>query len=72
VALNAVYNNPKLVNVDSAVKGKAIDATSAEAAGTAAVTGAVALPANGQLAIGNKYMIQEAKILVKRAILACK
>jgi len=72
VALNAVHNNPKLVNVDSALKGKAIDATSAEAAGTAAVTGAAALPANGQLAIGNKYMIQEAKILVKRAILACK
>lgn len=49
-------------DAEAALKSKAIDATSAEAAGTAAVSKAVALS-------NNKWLIQEAKIAVKRAIL---
>ncbi len=45
--------------------GKAINDANTEAAGEAAVSGAIALT-------HNKYMVQIAKTLVKRAILACK
>ena len=66
ICLNAVYNLPyRATKAEDAIKGKAIDETSAEAAGTAAVSGAVALPYN-------KWKIQIAKTLVKRTILACK
>ena len=78
IALNAVYNLPRLATAaGDAIKGKAINATTAAAAGTAAVGGAVALPVNNlpingaRFAGGNKYMIQEAQIIVKRAVLAC-
>lgn len=72
ICLNAVYNLPKRVTAaEDAVKGKTIDETVAGAAGTAAVSGSVALPAVGT-APGNKYMIQVAKTLVKRAVLACR
>ena len=46
-------------------QGQTIDEASAEAAGAAAVSDAIALPYN-------KYKIQIAKTLVKRAILACQ
>jgi xanthine dehydrogenase YagS FAD-binding subunit len=66
VCLNAVHNLPRRVTAaEDAVKGKTIDATTAEAAGAAAVSGAVALA-------NNKYMIQVAKTVVKRTVLACK
>jgi len=71
VCLNAVHNLPRRVTAaEDAVKGKAIDNTVAEAAGAAAVTGATALAASGWNP-GNKYMIQIAKTMVKRAVLAC-
>jgi xanthine dehydrogenase YagS FAD-binding subunit len=50
---------------EDAIKGKEINTTNAEAAGTAAVGGNAALPAN-------KYKVQLAKTMVKRAVLACK
>jgi len=72
IALNAVHNLPRKVTAaETAIVGKAIDATSAAAAGTAAVAGATAMPASGSNP-GNKYMIQIASTLVKRTILACK
>ncbi len=72
IVMNAVYNTPKVSpEAANAVKGKTIDNTVAEAAGTAAVQGAAALPAKDWNP-GNKYMIQLAKVMVKRAVLACK
>jgi NADPH-dependent glutamate synthase beta subunit-like oxidoreductase len=66
ICLNAVYNKPyRAIKAENAIKGKAINEASAEAAGTAAVSDAVGLNYN-------KYKIQIAKTLVKRAILACK
>jgi xanthine dehydrogenase YagS FAD-binding subunit len=71
ICLNAVYNLPyRATKAEDAIKGKTIDVTNAEAAGTAAVSGAMALPAIGK-APGNKWKIQVAKVMVKRAILAC-
>ncbi len=71
ICLNAVYNKPyRATKAEEAIKGKAIDAASAEAAGTAAVSGAAAMPANGTNP-GNKYKIQIARALVKQAVLAC-
>jgi xanthine dehydrogenase YagS FAD-binding subunit len=73
IALNAVYNLPrKATGAETAIIGKAINTANAEAAGVAAVSGAMAMPANANTTtIGNKYMIQIAKTLVKRTILAC-
>jgi xanthine dehydrogenase YagS FAD-binding subunit len=73
IALNAVYNLPrKATDAETSIKGKAISTATADAAGTAAVSGATAMPANANTTtIGNKYMIQIAKTLVKRTILAC-
>ena len=73
IALNAVYNLPrKATTAETSITGKAINAANADAAGTAAVSGATAMPANANTTtIGNKYMIQIAKIMVKRTILAC-
>jgi xanthine dehydrogenase YagS FAD-binding subunit len=66
ICLNGVYNNPyRATAAEAAVKGKTIDDTVAVAAGKAAVSGAQALAYN-------KYKIQIANTLVKRAILACK
>jgi CO/xanthine dehydrogenase FAD-binding subunit len=65
ICLNAVFNKPyRATKAEEAIKGKTIGEDSAEAAGTAAVSDAVALKSN-------KYKIQIAKIMVKRAILAC-
>ena len=66
VCLNAVYSNPyRAVKAEAVIQGKKIDEASAEAAGAAAVSEALPLPYN-------KYKIQIAKTLVKRAILECK
>jgi NADPH-dependent glutamate synthase beta subunit-like oxidoreductase/CO/xanthine dehydrogenase FAD-binding subunit len=66
VCLNAVYSNPhRALKAEEAIRGKVINEENAEAAGEAALKDAVALPYN-------KYKIQIAKALVKRAILACK
>jgi xanthine dehydrogenase YagS FAD-binding subunit len=73
IALTGVYNTPRITTAGDSLKGKAIDDTSAAAAGDAAVSGASALPfVASTTAIGNKYIIQLAKVMVKRAVLACK
>ena len=65
ICLNAVFNNPyRATNAEEAIAGKTIDEANAEAAGTAAAQGSMALSMN-------KYKIQIAKVMVKRAILAC-
>ena len=73
IALNAVHNMPvKASDAENSIKGKAINTDNADAAGSAAVKGATAMPENASTtSTGNKYMIQIAKTLVKRAILAC-
>ena len=74
IALGAVHNLPRLVAAaGTGLVGKAIDNTSAEAAGTEAVRNAMEMPLNpSTTAIGNKYIIQLAKTMAKRAVLACK
>ncbi|NVM23350.1 MAG: FAD binding domain-containing protein [Desulfobacterales bacterium] len=68
ICLNAVYNNPyRATAAEEAIAGKSIDEANAEAAGEAAVKDATAIPGGN-----NKYKVQIAKTLVKRAILACK
>ena len=65
ICLNAVYNMPyRATEAEEAIAGKTIDEANAEAAGEAAVNGAMALA-------GNKWKIQIAKTIVKRTILAC-
>jgi NADPH-dependent glutamate synthase beta subunit-like oxidoreductase/CO/xanthine dehydrogenase FAD-binding subunit len=66
ICLNAVYSNPyRATKAEDAILGKPIDEASADAAGDAAVSDAIALPCN-------RYKIQIAKTMVKRAILACE
>ncbi len=66
ICLNAVYVKPyRAIEAEEAIIGKAINDTNAEAAGSAAVSDAKPLK-------DNAYMVQVAKIMVKRAILACK
>ena len=66
ICLNAVHNMPyRATKAEEAINGKTIDEANAEAAGAAAVTGALPMA-------HNKYKIQIAKAMVKRAILACK
>jgi CO/xanthine dehydrogenase FAD-binding subunit len=65
ICLNAVYNKPyRAAKAEESIAGKTIDVASAQAAGTAAVTGAKALTMN-------KWKIQLAAGMVKKAILAC-
>ena len=72
ICLNAVHNNPyRATKAEDAIKGKAINEENAEAAGEAAVSDSMSFPENDSNP-GNKYKIQIAKTLVKRAILACK
>lgn len=67
VCLNAVYNRPyRATAAEEAIKGKAINEDSADAAGSAAVAAAKALPGDR-----NKWKIPIAKAMVKRALLAC-
>ncbi len=66
VCLNGVYNNPyRATKAENAIKDKTIDEASADAAAIAAISDAVMLPYN-------KYKVQIAKAMVKKAILACK
>ena len=65
ICLNAVFNNPyRATKAEEAIAGKTIDEANAEAAGVAAAQGSMALSMN-------KYKIQVAKGMVKKAILAC-
>jgi xanthine dehydrogenase YagS FAD-binding subunit len=77
IALNAVHNLPrKATAAEDSINGKAINADTAWDAGVAALNGANAMPqtpANTTWdTIGNKYMIQIAKVLVKRVFLDCR
>jgi NADPH-dependent glutamate synthase beta subunit-like oxidoreductase/CO/xanthine dehydrogenase FAD-binding subunit len=66
ICLNAVYSNPyRATKAEDAIKGKSVNEANADAAGTAAVSDAVPLPYN-------RFKIQIAKTLVKRALLACE
>ncbi len=66
ICLNAVYVKPhRASKAEEAIVGKPIDETSAEAAGSAAVSNARPLR-------HNSYMLHIAKTLVKRVILACR
>ena len=66
VCLNAVYVKPyRALKAEEVLLGKPLDEESAEAAGSAAVSDAKPLQNNG-------YMVQIAKTLVKRSILACR
>ncbi|MFH1240917.1 MAG: FAD binding domain-containing protein [Pseudomonadota bacterium] len=65
VCLNAVYVKPyRAIGAEEAIIGKEINEINTEAATDAAVSDAKPLA-------DNKYMVQIAKMLVKRAILAC-
>ena len=67
ICLNAVYNKPwRAAKAEEAIQGKAITEADADAAGGAAVETAMVLP--GDM---NKWKIQIARTMVKRAILAC-
>jgi xanthine dehydrogenase YagS FAD-binding subunit len=67
ICLNAVYNKPyRAVKAEEVIKAKAIDESTADAAGAAAIASARALPGER-----NKWKIPIAKAMVKRAILAC-
>ena len=66
ICLNAVYVTPyRARKAEEAVIGKALNEVNAEAAGEAAIEGAKPLK-------DNRYMVQIAKVLIKRAILSCK
>jgi xanthine dehydrogenase YagS FAD-binding subunit len=66
ICLNAVYVTPyRARKAEEAVIGKALNEANAEAAGEAAIEGAKPLK-------DNAYMVQIAKTIVKRAVLACK
>ena len=66
ICLNAVFNNPyRATKAEESIAGKTIDESNAEAAGVAAASGSMAMTMN-------RYKIQIAKVMVKRAILACK
>jgi NADPH-dependent glutamate synthase beta subunit-like oxidoreductase len=65
ICLNAVYCNPyRVIKAEQYITGRSITEANAEAAADAAVSDAISLPYN-------KYKIQVAKAMVKRAILAC-
>ena len=66
ICLNAVSCVPyKLTAAEESIAGKTIDEASAEAAGATAAQGTIPL-------VYNKWRIQVAKGMVKKAILACK
>ena len=65
ICLNAVYNMPyRAIKAEEYIRGKSINDATAEEAANAIVTETCPL-------INNRYKIQIAKTLVKRAILAC-
>jgi xanthine dehydrogenase YagS FAD-binding subunit len=66
ICLNAVFVKPyRARKAEEAIVGKVLNEANAEAAGEAAVAGASPRPDNG-------YMVQVAKVMVKRALLDCK
>lgn len=66
ICLNAVYVRPyRAVYAEEAIMGRQLTPENAEAAGDAAISEAKPLPHNA-------YMVQIAKILVRKAILSCK
>jgi xanthine dehydrogenase YagS FAD-binding subunit len=66
VCLNAVYVKPyRALRAEEAIRGKEVNEDAAEAAGQAAVY-------NAKPVRHNRYMVQVAKTLVKRAILGCQ
>jgi xanthine dehydrogenase YagS FAD-binding subunit len=68
VCLNAVYNKPyRALAAEDSIKGKAINESTADAAGAAAVASATELKADDK----RKWKVPIAKAMVKRAILAC-
>jgi len=67
ICLNAVHNRPyRVLESEELIKGKSINEKNADAAGAAAVAKAKALPGDR-----NKWKIQIARTMVKRAILGC-
>lgn len=65
ICLNAVYVKPyRAYEAEETILGRAIDESNAEAAGQASVVEAEPLK-------HNRYMVQVARTLLKRAILAC-
>ena len=66
ICLNAVYVKPyRAFKAEESIKGNVLDEANAEAAGDAAISHVKPLG-------DNTYMVQVAKVLVKRALLACK
>ena len=66
ICLNAVFVKPyRAMKAEETIVEKAIDATTAEAAGISALSDAKPLE-------HNRYMVQIARTLVKRTILACR
>lgn len=66
ICLNAVFVKPyRVMKAEEAIVEKAIDETTAEAAGISALSDAKPLE-------HNRYIVQIAKTLVKRTILACR
>ncbi|MBA7569766.1 hypothetical protein ES708_11507 [subsurface metagenome] len=66
ICLNAVYNTPyRATRAEKYIRGKRINDSNAEKAANTIATDTCPL-------INNRYKIQIAKTLVKRAILACK
>ena len=67
ICLNAVHNRPyRALRSEELIRGRSISEDRADAAGAAAVADARALPGDR-----NKWKIQIARTMVKRAILAC-
>jgi xanthine dehydrogenase YagS FAD-binding subunit len=67
ICLNAVHNRPyRVVKSEESIRGKSINEKNADAAGAAAIAKARALPGER-----NKWKIQIARTMVKRAILGC-
>jgi xanthine dehydrogenase YagS FAD-binding subunit len=61
-----VYTQPyRVTKVENFIKGKSIDVSTAEAAANEIIAETLPL-------LNNRYKIQIAKALVKRAILACR
>ena len=67
ICLNAVHNKPhRATESEDLIKGKSINEKNADAAGAAAIDKAKSLPGDR-----NKWKIQIARTMVKRAILGC-
>ena len=67
ICLNAVYNRPyRVLKAEELMRGKPINEKNADAAGASAVANARPLPGDR-----NKWKIQIARTMVKRAIMGC-